>query len=73
MADARLARHGINVLEAVMGNRGSTIDDHRDLSDARGNHREEGRVGEACLRCGTVPRRSVVAGRTTVHCPTCQR
>ena len=42
-----------------------------------GSHQEElrvyGRGGEPCLACGAVLRRRVVAGRTTVYCPACQR
>jgi formamidopyrimidine-DNA glycosylase len=65
------------VLLRAVANRGSTVDDYRDLWNARGTHQEElrvyGRGGEPCLGCGTALRRTVVAGRTTVHCPRCQR
>jgi formamidopyrimidine-DNA glycosylase len=66
-----------SVLTKAIANRGTTIDDYRDLWDARGSHQEElqvyGRGGEPCLRCGAVLRRRVVAGRTTVYCTSCQR
>lgn len=74
---ARLHAAVVEVLEVAIRNRGSTIDDYRDLWDARGNHQEElrvyGRGGLPCLTCGTVIRRTVVAGRTTTYCPACQR
>jgi formamidopyrimidine-DNA glycosylase len=65
------------VLAKAIANRGTTFDDYRDLWNAEGAHQEElrvyGRGGEPCLACGTVLRRRVVAGRTTVYCPVCQR
>ena len=66
-----------SVLTKAVANRGTTVDDYRDLWDARGSHQEElqvyGRGGEPCLRCGAILRRRVVAGRTTVCCTSCQR
>jgi formamidopyrimidine-DNA glycosylase len=75
----RAALHAavVSVLEIAIRNRGSTIDDYRDLWNAKGGHQEElrvyGRGGQPCVRCGTVLRRTVVAGRTTAYCPACQR
>jgi formamidopyrimidine-DNA glycosylase len=75
----RAALHAavISVLETAIRNRGSTIDDYRDLWNARGGHQEElrvyGRGGRSCMRCGEVLRRTVVAGRGTTYCPACQR
>lgn len=75
----RAALHAavVTVLEIAIRNRGSTIDDYRDLWDARGTNQEElrvyGRGGLPCMRCGAVLRRTVVAGRTTTYCPACQR
>jgi formamidopyrimidine-DNA glycosylase len=75
----RAALHAavISVLQTAIRNRGSTIDDYRDLWDARGNHQEElhvyGRGGHPCIGCGTALRRTVVAGRGTTYCPACQR
>ena len=66
-----------SVLTKAVANRGTTVDDYRDLWDARGSHQEElqvyGRGGEPCLRCGATLRRTVVAGRGTVYCTSCQR
>jgi len=65
------------VLNQAIVNRGTTFDDFRDLWDARGGHLEElqvyGRAGKPCYRCGRALRRTVLAGRTTVYCPGCQR
>ena len=65
------------VLEKAIANRGSSIDDYRDVWNARGSHQEQlqvyGRAGRPCLACGTRLRRTVIAARTTVYCPLCQR
>lgn len=67
----------VAVLVKAIANRGSSVDDYRDLWNAQGSHQEElqayGRAGLPCLRCGAALRRTVVAGRTTVYCATCQR
>jgi formamidopyrimidine-DNA glycosylase len=75
----RAALHAavVSVLEIAIRNRGSSIDDYRDLWNAKGGHQEElrvyGRGGQPCMRCGAVLRRTVVAGRATTYCPACQR
>jgi len=65
------------VLHKAIANRGTSFDDYRDLWDARGSNEEElqvyGRGGLACPRCGSVLRRTVLGGRSTVYCPDCQR
>jgi len=65
------------VLHSAIRNRGSSIDDYRDLWNAKGGNQERlqvyGRGGQPCLRCGTSLRRATIAGRTTVWCPSCQR
>jgi formamidopyrimidine-DNA glycosylase len=65
------------VLVRAIGNRGSSVDDYRDVWNAAGRHQEVlqvyGRGGQACFRCGTTLRRTTVGGRTTVYCPRCQR
>ena len=70
-------REGIvETLEIALANRGSSIDDYRDLRGERGSMQEEfvvhTREGEECLRCGTEIRRIVVGGRSTYFCPGCQ-
>lgn len=65
------------VLRSAIDNRGSSVDDYRDAWNAKGSNQERlqvyGRGGMPCLRCGTVLRRTILAGRTTVYCPACQR
>jgi formamidopyrimidine-DNA glycosylase len=65
------------VLLSAIRNRGSSIDDYRDLWNAKGSNQERlqvyGRGGQACLRCAAPLRRTTIAGRTTVYCPACQR
>ena len=60
-------------LRRAIVNRGTTVDDYRDVWNARGNHQDAlqvyGRAGEPCFRCGTILKRTVVGGRTTVYCP----
>jgi len=80
---AALARlHGCvrEVLAEAIRAGGSTLDDATPFAGARGElgyftktHRVYGRYGQPCLRCGHALRRTLVAGRTTTYCPTCQR
>jgi formamidopyrimidine-DNA glycosylase len=64
------------VLEQGIDNGGTTLRDYRTVDGEPGRNQLElgcyGRAGEPCLRCGTELRRSIVAGRGTTHCPTCQ-
>ncbi|MFN2465129.1 MAG: bifunctional DNA-formamidopyrimidine glycosylase/DNA-(apurinic or apyrimidinic site) lyase [Candidatus Dormibacteria bacterium] len=57
--------------------RGTTFDDYRDANGEVGRNQERllvyGRGGLPCIRCAAVLRKAVVAGRTTVYCPRCQR
>jgi formamidopyrimidine-DNA glycosylase len=66
-----------NVLTAAVNNRGSSVDDYRDVWNARGSNQEQllvyGRGGQPCFTCGTALRHTVTAGRTTVYCVSCQR
>jgi len=75
----RRALHGAiqTVLLRAILNRGSSVDDFRDLWNARGSNQEAlqvyGRAGQPCFRCAAIIRRNIVAGRTTAYCPRCQR
>jgi formamidopyrimidine-DNA glycosylase len=66
----------VETLELALRNRGSSIDDYRDLRGERGSMQEEfvvhTREGQECNRCGTEIRRIVVGGRSTYFCPGCQ-
>jgi formamidopyrimidine-DNA glycosylase len=65
------------VLAQAIANRGTTIDDYRDVWNAKGSNAERlqvyGRGGQPCFRCGQVLRKTVNAGRTTVYCSRCQK
>jgi formamidopyrimidine-DNA glycosylase len=75
----RRALHGAiqTVLRQAIANRGSSVDDYRDVWNATGRNQEVlqvyGRGGLPCFRCGTPLRKTVVSGRTTVFCRHCQR
>jgi formamidopyrimidine-DNA glycosylase len=69
---------GINeALASAVNLRGSSIDDYRDGFGEKGENQHQllvyGRAGLACSRCGRGLRKTVVAGRTTVYCSSCQR
>jgi len=73
---ARLLASLREVLEQGIANGGTTLRDYRDVDGRSGRNQLElgcyGRAGEPCLRCGDDLRRSVVDGRGTTHCATCQ-
>jgi formamidopyrimidine-DNA glycosylase len=56
---------------------GSSVSDYVDADGVAGffqlEHHVYMRTGEPCLVCGTPIRRTVLAGRGTHYCPTCQR
>ena len=69
-----------DVLEAAVGAGGSTLGDAQyvDLMGSGGSyqddHRVYGRAGARCVTCGRgLIRRTISAGRSTHHCPWCQR
>jgi formamidopyrimidine-DNA glycosylase len=65
------------VLRRSIGMGGTTLRDYRNVSDQPGAFVRElrvyGRGGKPCKRCGTTLRSATIGGRTTVHCPVCQR
>lgn len=75
-ADRLLAELRV-VLEQGIANGGTTLRDYRTPDGEPGRNQLElgcyGRAGEPCLRCGSELRRSVLDGRGTTHCPSCQR
>ena len=64
-------------LERGIRNRGTTLSDYLDAEGRRGNHGEHlwvhGRAGQLCRRCGSAIVRSRVGGRSSYHCPGCQK
>jgi formamidopyrimidine-DNA glycosylase len=77
-AERRALRDAIaEVLSTAIANRGSSVDNYRDVWNAKGSNQERlmvyGRGGQPCLVCATPLKKLVIAQRTTVYCPTCQR
>lgn len=73
----RLARAVREVLAEAVESGGSSLRDHAQIGGAPGwfQHRFAvyGREGEPCPGCGGPVRRAVQGGRSTFHCPACQR
>jgi formamidopyrimidine-DNA glycosylase len=65
------------ILRKAIALRGSSISDFLDADGMPGeyqrHHRVYGREGKRCFRCGTLIRRAIVAGRSSYHCPNCQK
>jgi formamidopyrimidine-DNA glycosylase len=64
------------ILKEAIRLRGSSISDYVDCSGERGKfqlkHRVYQREGKKCVRCKTLIRRVIVAGRSSHFCPHCQ-
>jgi len=65
------------VLQEAIALGGSSISDYVDADGEAGffqlRHRVYGREGEPCLVCKTPIKRTVIAGRSSHHCPQCQK
>jgi formamidopyrimidine-DNA glycosylase len=65
------------VLRKAIALRGSSISDFLDAEGLPGeyqrHHRVYGREGKRCPRCGGLVQRAIVAGRSSYHCPKCQK
>lgn len=67
------------VLTRAVQSGGSTLRDAQyvdvfgNAGSAQTHHAVYAREGQPCLRCGTLIRRRVVAGRSSFYCPRCQR
>lgn len=76
---AGIVGHTRDVLREAIDSGGSSLRDHRqvdgDLGYFQHAFRVYGREGEPCVRegCGATIRRIVQSGRSTFHCPNCQR
>jgi formamidopyrimidine-DNA glycosylase len=73
----RLHAAVVNVLERAIGMRGSSVDDYVDSDGLKGGFQNVlsvyGKTGGTCPRCGGEIARTVIAGRGTWWCRTCQR
>ncbi len=74
---SRLHRNIRRVLELGIARQGATLRDYATPDGSSGEMQNEfnvyGRLGEPCPRCGTPIERSVLGGRGTWTCPSCQR
>lgn len=65
------------ILQKAIALRGSSISDFLDAEglpgDYQRHHRVYDREGKACVRCKTLIRRIIVAGRSSYFCPNCQK
>jgi formamidopyrimidine-DNA glycosylase len=65
------------VLREAIALGGSSVSDYVDADGEEGffqlQHRVYGREGEPCLVCKTPIKRLVIAGRSSHHCPKCQK
>lgn len=72
----RLAAAIREVLERALDNGGTTLSDFVDADGTAGENADYlwvyGRSGEPCPRCKAPIKRSVLQGRATFYCPTCQ-
>lgn len=67
----------VKVLGRSIASGGTTLRDYRNASDQPGTFvrrlKAYGRSGLPCRRCKTALARAVIAGRTSVYCPKCQK
>jgi formamidopyrimidine-DNA glycosylase len=72
----RLAEAIREVIERALANGGTTLNDFVDAAGAAGENADYlwvyDRSGKPCPRCKTAIKRSVLQGRATYYCPTCQ-
>jgi formamidopyrimidine-DNA glycosylase len=70
-------RSAKDVLRLAIRHGGTTLINFTDFHGRPGNFRRKlrvyGRTGEPCRACGTPLARTIVGGRSTHFCPTCQR
>jgi formamidopyrimidine-DNA glycosylase len=66
----------VEVLQQSIGAGGTTFSDFRDLSGTNGNYGGMAwvyrRGGQPCRRCGNTINRTVLGGRSSHWCPSCQ-
>jgi formamidopyrimidine-DNA glycosylase len=72
-----LARQIIDVLNEAISSGGTTLKDYRDSQGNEGQFQRKlsvyGREQKPCVVCQTLIQRTVQGGRSTFHCPFCQK
>jgi formamidopyrimidine-DNA glycosylase len=75
-AAERLAEAIREVIERALDNGGTTLSDFVDADGTAGENADYlwvyDRAGQPCMRCQHAIKRSVLQGRATYYCPTCQ-
>jgi len=75
-AARRLAAAIREVIERALDHGGTTLSDFVDADGTAGENADYlwvyDRAGQPCERCRTAIKRSVLQGRATYYCPTCQ-
>jgi formamidopyrimidine-DNA glycosylase len=75
-AAQRLAAAIREVIERALDHGGTTLADFVDAEGTAGENADYlwvyDRAGQPCMRCKTSIKRTVLQGRATYHCPTCQ-
>ena len=69
--------HIVAILTAAVEREGTTFRDYQMVNGASGRYADHleayGQADLPCGRCGTTMQRTVIAGRGTTYCPSCQR
>lgn len=65
------------VLALSIKHRGTSFNNYVDAHGRKGNYwnirKVYGRAGEPCLKCGAILKRTVIGGRGTTYCESCQK
>lgn len=65
------------ILKKAIKMRGTSVSDYRDVNGKKGSFQKVLNVykrhGQKCKKCGTIVEKSVMSGRSTFYCPTCQQ
>jgi formamidopyrimidine-DNA glycosylase len=65
------------ILKKAVAVGGSSVANYRLVDNSKGNYAREhkiyGKVGEKCKKCKKILKKTVVAGRSTTYCSTCQK
>ncbi|MDR1872352.1 MAG: bifunctional DNA-formamidopyrimidine glycosylase/DNA-(apurinic or apyrimidinic site) lyase [Deltaproteobacteria bacterium] len=77
LAEATILRtEAIRILNLAITHRGSTVSSYK-APDGAGSYQDQhlayGKQGQPCPFCGQPLTKTTVGGRTTVHCPSCQK
>ena len=74
---SKLHKAILRILTRAVKVGGSSVATYRLIDDTRGNYAREhkvyGKDGEMCMKCKKPLKKIIVAGRTTIFCPQCQR